>query len=139
MKRRTVRLKLKKQRKKNRNGKAGINKHGNYTPDMYAPRKVCVKCGSSNHLVIHCKSTNSTMPANFMFSNLVAPHTHVPYAYMTYLFNPYFAYANTNMHAIPWNMSFGNHAYASQFLDYNSTNNTYNMGDQNPMIRSQLP
>ena len=42
-------------KKKNRNGKVGINKHSNYTPDMCAPRKVCSKCGSVNHLVMHCK------------------------------------------------------------------------------------
>ena len=28
-------------KKKNRNGKVGINKHNNYASDVYAPRKVC--------------------------------------------------------------------------------------------------
>ena len=28
-------------KKNNRNGKAGINKHNNYTPNKYAPRKTC--------------------------------------------------------------------------------------------------
>ena len=42
-------------KKKNRNAKVGNNKHNNYTPDMYAPRKGCSKCGSVNHLAIHCK------------------------------------------------------------------------------------
>ena len=39
-------------KKKNRNGKVGINKNNNYTPDKHAPRKVCSKCGSSNHLAM---------------------------------------------------------------------------------------
>ena len=34
-------------KKKYRNGKVGINKNSNYTP-----RKVCSKCGSSNHLAM---------------------------------------------------------------------------------------
>ena len=34
-----------KNKKRNKNGKVGINKHNNYAPDMYAPRKVF-----SNHL-----------------------------------------------------------------------------------------
>ena len=40
---------------KNRNGKVGINKHNNYDFDVYAPRKVCAKCGSTNHLFIDYK------------------------------------------------------------------------------------
>ena len=43
-------------KKKNRNGKVGINKNINYTPDKHAPRKVCYKCGSSNHLAMQCKT-----------------------------------------------------------------------------------
>ena len=42
-------------KKKNKNGKVGINKNNNYTPDKHAPRKVCSKCDSSNHLVMQCK------------------------------------------------------------------------------------
>ena len=42
-------------KKNNRNEKVWINKHNNYTPDMYAPRKVCSKYGSVNHLAMHCK------------------------------------------------------------------------------------
>ena len=55
-----------KNKKKNRNGKVGINKHNNYAPDMYAPRKVCAKCGSANHLSIICKinSTNILSPTS---------------------------------------------------------------------------
>ncbi|MGI4673541.1 hypothetical protein ACR2XN_29180, partial [Klebsiella pneumoniae] len=33
-------------KKNHRNGKVGINKRNNYTPDKFAPRKTCVKCGS---------------------------------------------------------------------------------------------
>ena len=56
-------------KKKNRNGKVGINKNNNYTPDKHAPRKVCSKCGSSNHLAMQCKNVvptifSQSMPAN---------------------------------------------------------------------------
>ena len=44
-----------KNKNKNMNEKVGINKHNNYAPDMYAPRKVCAKCGSANHFFINCK------------------------------------------------------------------------------------
>ena len=43
-------------KKKNRNGKVGINKNNNNIPDKHAPRKVCLKCGSSNHLAMQCKN-----------------------------------------------------------------------------------
>ena len=43
-------------KKKNRNGKVGISKNSNYTPDKHAPIKVCFKCGISNHLAIQCKN-----------------------------------------------------------------------------------
>ena len=43
-------------------GKVGINKHNNYTPEMYAPTNVCAKCGSVNHLAINCKNVVSSMP-----------------------------------------------------------------------------
>ena len=42
-------------RKKNRNGKIGINKSNNFAYVANAPRKKCEKCGSSNHLTHLCK------------------------------------------------------------------------------------
>ena len=69
-----------KNKNKNRNGKVGINKHNNYAPDMYAPRKVCAKCGRANHLSIHCK-INSTptsspiiTPSQPLMPNLSPPN-----------------------------------------------------------------
>ena len=40
----------------NRNGKIGVNKHTNYTPNASAPRKTCSKCGSVTHLSANCKT-----------------------------------------------------------------------------------
>ena len=81
-------------RKSNRNGKVGINKHSNYTPDKYAPRKICVKCDSVNHLSVNCKSAMhapmsappsflkmATLPMNVMpAQNLNAQITNMPFA-----------------------------------------------------------
>ncbi|KAK1355984.1 hypothetical protein POM88_049240 [Heracleum sosnowskyi] len=76
-------------KKNNRNGKVGINKHNNYTPDKYAPRKTCVNCGSVSHLSTNCKSVkksanvkmpkpamNSYMPQMpWNMNNMIVPPT----------------------------------------------------------------
>ena len=46
---------VKSKKKKNRNGKVGINKSSNYDFVPNAPRKVCQNCNSSNHLTHLCK------------------------------------------------------------------------------------
>ena len=67
-------------KKKNRNGKVGINKHNNYAPDMYAPRKVCAKYGSANHLSINCKIVTTHIPlptvthSQLLMPNLAPPN-----------------------------------------------------------------
>ena len=65
-------------KKKNRNGKVGINKHNNYASDVYAPRKVCAKCGSTNHLSIDCKTVSTpifnTSPSQLLMPNLAPPN-----------------------------------------------------------------
>ncbi|KAL8100273.1 hypothetical protein AgCh_032501 [Apium graveolens] len=68
-----IEVKTEAKKKNNRNGNVGINKHNNYTPDKYAPRKICVKCGSVNHLFVNCKiamPTPMTTPSSF--SNMTA-------------------------------------------------------------------
>ena len=44
-----------KKKKPNKNGKVGINKSNNYAYVKNAPRKICMNCGSSNHLTHMCK------------------------------------------------------------------------------------
>ena len=65
-------------KKKNRNGKVGINKHDNYASDVYAIRKVCAKCGSTNHLSIDCKTVSApisnTLPSQLLMPNLATPN-----------------------------------------------------------------
>ena len=103
-----------KKKKKNRNGKVGINKHNNYAPDMYAPRNVCAKCGSANHLSINCK-INSThifsptvTPSQPFMPNLAPPNLFALTAQFASLpfINPFVAY-NMNF-AMPWNMNMNN-------------------------------
>ncbi|KAL8112910.1 hypothetical protein AgCh_020281 [Apium graveolens] len=63
-----IEVKTEAKKKNNRNGKVEINKHNNYTPDKYAPRKICVKCGSVNHLSVNCKTampTSISVPPHF--------------------------------------------------------------------------
>ncbi|KAL8154983.1 hypothetical protein AgCh_000375 [Apium graveolens] len=68
-----IEVKTKSKRKNNRNGKVGINKHNNYTPDKYAPRKICVKCGSVNYLSVNCKLAMPTpMSAPSSFPNMTS-------------------------------------------------------------------
>ncbi|KAL8126256.1 hypothetical protein AgCh_013518 [Apium graveolens] len=46
-------------KKKNRNGKIGINKSNNFAFVVDAPRKQCQKCGSTSHLTHLCKKAIS--------------------------------------------------------------------------------
>ena len=106
-------------KKKNRNGKVGMNKHGNYVSDVYAPRKVCAKCGSTNHLSIDCKTVSApisnTSPSQLLMPNLATPNLAALYAQFSAMpfMNPFLAY-NMNF-AMPWNMNMNadNNPYAS--------------------------
>jgi len=51
-----------KKKKKNRNGKIGINKSNNFAYVADAPRKRCENCGSMNHLTHLCKKIVSNPP-----------------------------------------------------------------------------
>lgn len=82
-------------------GEVGINKHNNYTPNMYDPRRVCVKCVSVNHLYVHYKLCSPKNQYSAYLPNLVTPHIPPPYVQMPYIFNPYFSYGNF---PIPWSM-----------------------------------
>ncbi|KAL8115029.1 hypothetical protein AgCh_021744 [Apium graveolens] len=104
-----IEVKTEAKKKINRNGKVGINKH-NYTPDKYSPRKICVKCGNTNHLSVNCKTVMPTsiyvpphfpnmndmpsMPMNVMSTqNMNAQFANMPFAP-----NPYYdAFSPTQM------------------------------------------
>ncbi|KAL8101228.1 hypothetical protein AgCh_033198 [Apium graveolens] len=92
-----IAVKTKTKKKTNINGKVGINKHNNYTPDKYAPRKICVKCGSVSHLFVNYKlamptpmsippsfpnkTTMPTIPMNAMSAqNMNAQFANMPFA-----------------------------------------------------------
>jgi len=110
-----IQIETKGKKKNNRNGKVGINKNNNYTPDKYAPRKLCVNCGSVNHLSTNCKSVkktdnvkipkpamNCSMPTMPVMPNMFNPYAQFqnPYANMSFMPNPYM-----NMCNMPWNMN----------------------------------
>ncbi|KAL8091719.1 hypothetical protein AgCh_034108 [Apium graveolens] len=57
-----IKAKQVKKKKKNRNGKIGINKSNNFAYVADAPRKRCENCGSMNHLTHLCKKTVSNSP-----------------------------------------------------------------------------
>ena len=120
-----VEIKNEVKKKKNRNGKVGINKKNNYTSDKYAPRKTCVKCGSVNHLSVNCTNMKNssvhmpmpTVPMNAMpaMPNMFVQnaHAHNQFANMPYVPNPYFnAFSMPNM---TWNMPGLNNMFAPQF------------------------
>ncbi|KAK1392286.1 hypothetical protein POM88_011342 [Heracleum sosnowskyi] len=112
-----IQVEAKGNKKNNRNGKVGINKHKNYTPDKYAPRKTCVNCGSVSHLSTNCKSVkktanvkmskpamNGSMPTMPVMPNMFAPYAQFqnPYASMPFVPNPYMNMFNVPQ--MPWNV-----------------------------------
>ncbi|KAK1373166.1 hypothetical protein POM88_029359 [Heracleum sosnowskyi] len=114
-----IQVEAKGNKKNNRNGKVGINKHKNYTLDKYAPRKTCVNCGSVSHLSTNCKfvkkpanvkmpkpALNVSMPTMHVIPNMFAPYAqyHNPYASMPFVPNPYMNMFN--MPQMPWNNMF---------------------------------
>ncbi|XP_063941537.1 uncharacterized protein LOC135149680 [Daucus carota subsp. sativus] len=124
-------------KKSSRNGKVGINKKNDYTPDKYAVRKTCSKCGSVNHLAVNCKNALSDhcMPNSMMNSHMsympMFPSTPIQYANMPFMPNPYFN--AFNMSAMPNYHDNMNHAYANQF----SVNST-NVGSSNSAVMSKV-
>ena len=143
-----IEIKSDSKRKSNRNGKVGINKHNNYTPDKYAPRKVCVKCGSVNHLSANCKSViNASIPAQMTMPNMpVSPLHAMPvmshqnslthFANMPFVNNPY--YAAFNLHQMPYNMPIWNNMFA-QSMSYNAQPNVQNDSVTNPIFQHSTP
>ncbi|KAL8097255.1 hypothetical protein AgCh_030400 [Apium graveolens] len=142
-------------RKSKRNGKVGINKHSNYTPDRYAPRKSCVHCKRVNHLSDNCKSDkNIPIPSNPPIPNMsMSPlHTmpvmshqnpHAHFANMPYFNNPYFT--AFSMPHIPYNMPMWNNMFAqsmpypSNVLNDSMTNPTLQPTTSEIKVDSKLP
>ena len=141
-----VKSKNEEKKKKNRNGKIGINKKNNYTPDKYAPRKTCIKCGSVNHISVNCSIMKNssvhmplpTMPVNVMpaMNNMFVQnaHAHTQFASMPYVPNPYFnAFSMPNL---SWNMPGHNNMFAPPFqypiIDNCANEQLTNKGSQKP-------
>ena len=136
-----------KNKKKNGNGKVGINKYKNYAPDMYAPRKMCAKSGSAKHLSIHCKinstptSSPTITPSQPLMTNLAPPNLSsltAQFAFMPFM-NPFLAY-NMNF-SMPWNMNMNNDysLYASQLENAMNSDLSKIELVNAPKIKSQTP
>ena len=132
-------------KKKNRNRKVGINKHNNYASDVYAPRKVCAKCGSTNHLSIDCKTVSAPIsnssPSQLLMPNLAPPNLaalSAQFSAMPFM-NPFPAY-NMNFF-MPWNMNMNpdNNPYASQFINAIKSELSKIEPVNVPLTKSQTP
>ncbi|XP_063942640.1 uncharacterized protein LOC135150307 [Daucus carota subsp. sativus] len=124
-------------KKSSRNGKVGINKKNDYTPDKHAVRKTCSKCGSVNHLAVNCKNalfdhcmSNSMMNSHMSYMPMFPP-TSIQYANMPFMPNPFFN--AFNMSAMPNYHDSMNHAYTNQF----SVNST-NVGSSNSAVMPKV-
>ena len=132
-------------RKSNRKGKVGINKHNNYTPDKFAPRKICVHCGSVNHLSVNCKSVKKTpmsltpampkmpMPSFHAMPAMSQQNHNAHFANMPYVNNPYFA--AFSMPHMPYNMPMWNNLFAKS-MPYPFQSNVLSDSVTNPMLQS---
>ena len=75
---------------------------------MYARRKVCAKCGSANHLSIHCKinstptSSHTITPSQPLMPTLALPNLSALAAYFSYMpyMNSFLAYKHEFCHAM---------------------------------------
>ena len=93
---------------KNRNGKVGINKNSKYSPDKHAPRKVCSKCGSSNHLAMQCKNVVPSAYSKSMTANVNQNFS--GFSRMPFLPNPLYLYGNASITPMSWgNQTVNNH------------------------------
>ena len=124
-------------KKSSRNGKVGINKKNDYTPDKNAVRKTCSKCGSVNHLAVNCKNALSDycMPNPMMNSHMpympMFPHAPIQYANMPFMHNPFFG--AFNMSVVPNPHVNMNHANLNQF----SVSST-NVGSSNSAVMPKV-
>ena len=77
---------------------------------MYAPRKVCSKCGSVNHLAMHYKVIVHSIISPSM-PTLVDKNFN-GLAQFPFLPNTYYLYENTYMSSMPWSIPSVNNSFA---------------------------
>ncbi|KAK1373969.1 hypothetical protein POM88_030162 [Heracleum sosnowskyi] len=139
----SLKFKAEGKKKKNRNGKVGINKHNNYTLDKYAPRKTCVKCGSVNHASTNCKSVKTPsvqMPMHVLNMPMLVMYNmfaHIDqasnlHANMSFVSNPHMN--AFTMPQITWSMPHMNVMYAQNEQMYASNMFAY----EHPVIAIAL-
>ena len=122
-------------KKRSRNGNVGINKRNDYTPNKNAVIKTCSKCGSVNHLAIHCETVLSDhcMPSPMMNAHMpMFPNAPIQYANMQFMPNPYFGafYLPT----IPIHNDNMNYVFVNLF-PVNSTNVGSSNSDVMPKVK----
>ena len=122
-------------KKKNRNGNVGINKNNNYTPDKHPPRKVCSKCGSSNHLSMKCKNVVPTIFSQSMSANV--DQNFSGFRQMPFLPNPYYLYGNVSMNSIPWGTPTVNNPFEYSYPE--NVSKSYSQPKASVKTKGQIP
>ena len=102
---------------------------------MHSPRKVCSKCGSVNHLAIHCKDV-----APYIFSPSMSALVYQNFSgldQMSFLPNPYFQYGNVNMSSMPWSTPSVNNSLAYKYP--NDKSKSYSQNENFVKSKGQRP
>ena len=108
-------------KKKTRNEKVGINKNNNYSPNKHAPRKVCSKCGSSNHLAMQCKNVVPSAFSKYMHANVNQNFS--GFSQMPFLPNPFYLYGNASITPMSWGNQTVNNPFAYIYPENESKSN----------------
>ena len=115
----------------------GINKNSNYTPDKHAPRKVCSKCGSSNHLAMQYKNV-----VPFVFSKSIPTNVNQNFGnfpQMPFLPNPFYLYGNASMTSMPWGNQTVNNPFSYIYPENESKNYLQPKGSDKPKGQRPTP
>ena len=124
-------------KKKNRNGKVGIDKNSNYTPDKHAPRKVCSKYGSSNHLAMQCKNVVPPVFIQSIPTNVDQNFSGFPQ--MPFLPNPFYLYGYATMTPMPWGTPTINNSFAYNYPENTSKSYSQPIASVKPKRQRPTP
>ena len=102
---------------------------------MYAPRKVCSKCGSVNHIAMHCKVVVPPMISPSI-PTLVDQNFN-GLAQLPFLPNPYYLYGNANMSFMPWSTPSVNNSFAYTYPE--NVSKSYSQPRNSVKAKGQRP
>ena len=124
-------------KKKSLNGKVGINKNSNYTPNKHVPRKVCLKCGSSNHLAIQCKNVVHSVFSKSVPTNVNQNLGNFPQ--IPFLHNLFYLYGNASMTLMLWGNQTVNNPFAYTYPENESKVYLHPKGSNKPKGQRATP